>query len=212
MTTRCILSGMVAAVLTLAACRSGGVALPAGLAFAPFTSDADNAACVLPADAPPSSEPLCDPVNVLFLDVALADVADALTDAGWSAIGSGSEQRLALGAERRPVAMHAQLFREESASERFHIRLWETQDGDGRPVVIGAVHHEAGRFRHQVDRDWEAAEAALAHDLCDARAFRCARSTALAAQAALQDGGVWRGWANDVHATVIRPAPAPNPD
>jgi PKD repeat protein len=81
-------------------------------------------------------------------------------------------------------------------------------------VTFAAVHHED--FFHNIDMDWEQAEADVASALCDQD---CGQTGPLGEQIAIQidegDAGTWRTngngtihWLNDGSATVI-PAPEP---
>ena len=176
LTVLVLMAGAIAAaiaVFVLVLWDRGHDDLAIGVEFHPFTSSPGSGTCVAvvdPALGPPNS---CDPVNLLFLDMELAEVTDALSSGGWTDIGLGSTQWLFFETNRILQPHNRQLFRLDGVDQRFHMRLWATLDEEGRTVVIGAVHHERGFTNHSIDRDWEAAEDRIVTDICGGGRLKC---------------------------------------
>jgi len=171
--------------------------------FEPYTVDPTNQDCV------PSTEPgigatrYCDPINIIFPDQSLASVIARLHAAGWSD-GSGTTQWLHYATSTlEPVDWQLGWPDGTDPTQRYHVRLWQVAPD----LTIGNVHHEHGS-PHQIDMDWDAAEAFLAKPLCS---WWCGRLP-IPAQADVQQGTTtWRGWRNDAIATVIPVSPPAMP-
>jgi len=88
---------------------------------------------------------ISDPVNLLFVNVSLIAVCDALLSVNWK-----SPRAFAGNLYLDPICSHhqdMQLIFPSSVWRRFHIRLW--QNGKN---VIGSAHYETLRsfYRHEV--------------------------------------------------------------
>lgn len=195
----------LAAFVAAAACGaavSASADPPLGDAFGPFTIDPTNPACVAMTEPSIGATRLCDPINVIFPGQNLAQVVARLQAAGWSN-GSGTVQWLDLNTPTLiPVGWQLGWPDGPDPTQRYHVRLWQVAPD----LTVGNVHHEHGT-PHQIDMPWDQAEAFLAAPLCS---WWC-RHVPLPQQAALQDGDLWRGWANDAIATVIPAHPPATP-
>ena len=175
--------------------------LAVGVEFHPFTSSPGSGSCVPFAHTDPGPPNSCDPINLLFVGLTLEAVAASLTGSGWMTIGLGATQWLFFEADDTLQPNNLQLFRLDGIDRRFHMRLWGSVDEDGRPVVIGAVHHEQGIISHSIDRDWESAEERA---VCGGSALTCRSTAPIREQRAIQGNDTeWRGWTNDGKPTVI---------
>jgi hypothetical protein len=169
--------------------------------FHPFTIP-PNTGCVRWAE---DNTYNCDPVNVFFPNRSPAQARDLLRAKGWTTLGLGSTQYLHF-ASPTLYLQGIQVFRadgrdDQGRSLRYHVRLWLVR-GVVLTATVGAVHHEARvGFTDVIDRSWDASEAFLVGQLCTGA---CTGTGLLPKQHQMQGAdGVWRGWANDAHATVI---------
>ena len=180
-----------------------------GLAFHPFTMDANNGTCV-DWEEPNGPTRNCDPVDLIFPSQSVTEVGDRLQALGWSTSGIGSTQWLHFDDETLQT-QEAQLYLNESSTLRYHIRLWAAPGST--LTTIGAIHHESGFLVHTIDMSWEDAEAFVAGQLCGA-GLSCRSSELLSWQNDIQsqdpDGNAdeWRGWANDGRVSIISTPPA----
>ncbi len=143
----------------------------------------------------------CDPVNLIFPGVEVAQVAAAFIAAGWTLETLGATQVVLAGDRELPQVV--QLINSDGttvAPQRYHIRLWQLPDR----LTIGAVHHEVASVGHDIDRDWEAAEARVRADLCKA-GVSCEDGDLMEEQRTQQRGtDRWRGFQNDARPSIIR--------
>jgi hypothetical protein len=143
----------------------------------------------------------CDPVNLVFPAATTNDVATALVRAGWTIETLGTSQVVISSGKEMPQAI--QLIDSDGttvAPQRFHIRLWQLPDD----LVIGAVHHEVAGVGHEIDRDWEAAEARVRSDLCIDDVV-CEDGGVVGEQRTQQRGtDRWRGFVNDGRPSIVR--------
>jgi hypothetical protein len=182
----------------------------AGVSFHPFTTDEVNADCVAWSDPSGITTRNCDPVNIVFPNQTLAQVQYRLRVVGWTVVVDGAVQRLHFGAAMNWAPTDLQMEQAQTATDRYHTRLWQVG-----PDVVGNVHHDAGS-PHYLDLPWDTSESYLAGLLCSS----WCQHVPLPHQQAIQNGPTWRGLANDGVATVIplnpppppaAPAPAPTP-
>ena len=145
----------------------------------------------------------CDPVNLIFPDARVGDVAAALVRAGWTIETLGTSQIVLAPSDSRELPQVVQLIDSDGttvAPQRFHLRLWQLPDR----LTIGAVHHELANIGHEIDRDWEAAEGRVRENLCGAGAA-CEEGEVIQEQLTQQRGtDRWRGFVNDGRPSIIR--------
>jgi hypothetical protein len=150
-----------------------------------------------------SSPSPCDPINLVFPGTGFAAVAGDLIAAGWSPLGIGSAEYVIEPGSSELLPAAVQLFETQGqgiAAARFHVRLWQLANGD----TVGAVHHEGALAEHQIDLDWEAAEAEVVRALCTGGRV-CGEGGVIEEQQRRQDGSErWRGFRNDWRPAVIR--------
>lgn len=167
--------------------------------FHSFTLDGNNSTCILYDDRDVGQTRNCDPVNLIFPDRTWQQVRDLLLADDWSTSGGGSSQWLYFSGSGLHVE-DEQLFKPGTLfGPRYHIRLWQAPGTT--LVTMAAVHHED--FWHNIDMDWELAEAAVASALCSPDCQQAYLSTQDTIQG---EDGDWREWGNNGSATVI-PAP-----
>jgi hypothetical protein len=144
----------------------------------------------------------CDPVDLTFPGQTWQQVRDRLRAKGWTTFGIGSDQWLHFNDTTR-IRQSVQLFRYDSFTRRYHMRVWGAPGG----VTVAAVHHEQGVLEHSIDKSWEDSEAFVRGQLCSG----ACSGYFLPQQWTMQDGidGIpdgdttWRGWANNANAAVI---------
>jgi PKD repeat protein len=194
---------VLAASLALSALLSGSAAANTDpfldVNFHSFTLDSSNSTCIPYDDGDVGPTRNCDPVNLIFPDRTWQQVRDLLLADDWSTSGGGSSQWLHYNGPELYVE-NEQLYKPGTLfGPRYHIRLWQAP---GETLVtFAAVHHED--FLHNINLDWEQAEAAVASALCDPNCQQAYLPTQVTIQG---EDGEWRSWGNNGSATVI-PAP-----
>ena len=133
----------------------------------------------------------------------MTEAAAALVAEGWTLESLGSAQIVLVPSSNQELPQVVQLIDSDGttvAPQRYHVRLWQLPNG----LTIGAVHHEIASVGHEIDRDWENAEARVRANLCKGP-VECEDGDVIEDQRTQQRGSDrWRGFVNDGRPSIIR--------